>query len=138
MNAGNKTYRFLAALLLTLIVSHLAFFHFHLEEKVLCLGEEEHFHIEKISDLHASESCRGNLKFDENFEPDKCVDHKLDIHIDEITAKNVCKIARKFKKSVLPDFFNSKINRKFSNGKKGFFNSHNSGIESLLTVSLII
>ena len=89
MNKISNTYRNTSLLLLVIIVSHLFVFHFELEEKVLCIGEGNHSHVENLSD-----SCLGNqynitLTTDEctiqNI--DSCTDLLLDNHVDENLAK---------------------------------------------------
>ncbi len=138
MTNKSKTYRFIALLLLTTIISHFALFHFHLEEKVLCIGEDEHFHIENINNSLFPKTHSSDLEIYENIESNKCTDQKLDIHVDEDLAKTIYKISLRFKKSFLANFNETDSQNKFLTKRNNYFNSHNAGIASILTVALII
>lgn len=84
-----KKYKVTALLLLTVIVSHLFIFHYELDEKVLCIGEGDHFHIENINDSHLKN--HNNIINENNkvtlTSTDNCKDYLLDNHIDEDFAK---------------------------------------------------
>ncbi|NOX18524.1 MAG: hypothetical protein GXO87_09630 [Chlorobi bacterium] len=138
MKTNYKTYRFIAALLLTAIVSHLTLFHFQMEEKVLCVHNDGFSHLENIDESHlsskhfpASEIISGVNKID-------CADYKLDKHLDENLVKIFNKISLRFKKSLFINFNQIKKAKiiSFLNGKNII--PHNAGLESLATVSLLI
>ncbi len=89
MNNIKIKYRATTLILLAVIISHIFVFHFELDEKILCIGDGEHFHIENIMDSHFENQL--NLKvsneesvFKDNF---NCTDYPLDNHIDEDYAK---------------------------------------------------
>lgn len=89
MNKVSSTYKITSILLLAIIISHLFVFHFELEEKVLCIGDEGHFHIESISEL-----CSQNLQTLNHLNSKSkisanhnCTDYFLDNHVDEDYAK---------------------------------------------------
>jgi hypothetical protein len=89
MNRISNSHKFTSLLLLVIIVSHLFVFHFELEEKILCIGDGEHFHIENILDSHSENSTNSKIvtkkgSFKENY---NCTDYLLDNHIDEDFAK---------------------------------------------------
>jgi len=78
-------YRFITLLLLAVISSHIFVFHFGLDDKVLCIGDGEHFHIENIMDSHFENRLNLNeLNNKATVNNDyNCTDFSLDNHVDE-------------------------------------------------------
>ena len=89
MNKISLTYKITSLFLLAVIVSHLFVFHFELEEKVLCIGDDNHFQIEKLSNSHLEYKNNLEVVSDECAIQDmnNCVDYLLDNHVDEYFAK---------------------------------------------------
>lgn len=89
MNNIKKKHKVTALLLLTVIISHLLIFHNEFEEKVLCIGDGDHFHIENINDSHLENQKK--VLYENNKETlrtnNNCEDYLLDKHVDEDFAK---------------------------------------------------
>ncbi len=125
MNQNKTKYKFTALLLLTVIVSHIFVFHFELEDKVLCIGEGDHFHIENIEDSHLASQY--NLGTTENHSEIRdnhaCADYLLDNHVDEDYAKIRKFIAYIVSKVI--SFDNSKLGKaSLSSNRYLNFNRH--------------
>lgn len=138
MNAPQKRHRIIASLLLTVILSHIALFHFELEEKILCIGEGDHFQIENIDDPHSSLKSTINLGFFKILENDDCTDFKLDNHIDENIVKVINKINVRFNKALIISLDEIKKDKNFNRIEKNILTAHNTGLESLAKISLLI
>ena len=81
----SRTYKMTSIMLLAIIVSHLFVFHFAMEDEMLCIGEGEHFHIEKTFDIDSVDlNGTGNTEVQNDF---NCTDYRLDNHVDENYAK---------------------------------------------------
>ncbi len=121
MKRTKPKYRFTTLLLLTVIISHIFVFHFALDDKVLCIGDGEHFHIENIMDSHFAnklniESLNKKVTFNNNY---NCTDYPLDNHIDEDYAKNRRIIIYKYVQTV--NLKNQEINK--SNISKSIYSN---------------
>ena len=138
MNVPKKRYRIIAALLLTVILSHITLFHFELEEKILCIGEGDHFQIENIGDSHSSLKSTINLGFFQIIENDDCTDFKLDNHIDEDIVKVINKITVRYNRALIISFDDIKKDKKFSIIENRILTTHDTGLESLAKISLLI
>ncbi len=119
MNRITPKHKITSLLLLTVIVSHF-FFHFKLEEKVVCIGEGEHFHIENINDSNLEGMFNPSLK--ENlisfWNLINCTDFLLDNHVDEDIVKTKRIVIYKFVKTI--SFFDEIINRTKNFNKNNF------------------
>ncbi|MGK9369593.1 hypothetical protein ACSSWA_11885 [Melioribacter sp. Ez-97] len=138
MNESKKRYQIVAALLLTAILSHISLFHFELQQKVLCIGERNHFQIENIGDAHSSLKFTINLGFFQIIENDDCTEFKLDNHIDEDIVKVISKNTVRFNEVLIINFDTIKKDDKFSIIEDNLLTSHNTGLESLAKISLLI
>jgi len=87
MKKLKPTYHFVSILLLTLILSHISLFHFELMQKVLCVGEGNHIHVERIIDSHINNNLLIDNDTKNKFVYDNCTDYRLDHHIDEDFVK---------------------------------------------------
>ncbi len=138
MNNLKTKYRFVAALLLAVILSHITLFHFELEEKILCVGEGDHFHIENIEDSHSAINPFLKLGLAKSLESSGCTDYKLDNHIDENIVKSNFNTKIKFNVSTQFDFSQIKNDNKNSLTKNYNIQKNNRALESLTTVTLLI
>lgn len=76
-------YRLIAAFLLTIIVSHIALFHFDLGGKVVCVHNNGVSHFDDVNKSHSTDYALTNAHLSDLFGADECRDFILDRHIDE-------------------------------------------------------
>ncbi len=130
-------YRLTTILLLTLILSHTLFFHFELKQKVLCVGEDEHIHIEKIIDSLIS----NDLLVDNDtirVISTECTDFRLDHHVDEDFVKTK-KINFNKLKIVVKINHDTYIKNEFLRSKNQTYKyTNNTPLDSFSTISLLI
>jgi len=138
MNILTTKYRFAAAVLLTVILSHITLFHFEMVQKILCIGEDSHIHIENMADFHVNNDLFVESNTIDKFEYKECIDYKLDNHIDEIFSKPNRLIINKlnFLLTIQFDVFN-KYNYLHHPGDISLL-SNNISLDSYSTISLLI
>lgn len=138
MNTLTNKYRFVALILLILILSHITIFHFELSQKVLCIGEGNHTHVENIVDSHLNKNLRINNDTKDKFVYNDCTDYKLDHHIDEDFVKTNKLLFGKLK--ILSNInFDNFINFSFfANSQRTNIIINNIPLDSYSTISLLI
>lgn len=138
MNILTTKYRFAASVLLAVILSHIALFHFEMEQTVLCIDEGRHIHIENIVDSHINNDLNFNSNIIDKFVDKECTDYKLDNYIDEIFSKPNKLIFNKlnFLSIIKIDTFNKYNHLPYPGGISSFIN--NIPLDSYSTISLLI
>ncbi|GBD91100.1 hypothetical protein BMS3Abin04_01824 [bacterium BMS3Abin04] len=131
-------YRFAAAVLLTVILSHISLFHFEMVQKVLCIGEDSYIYLEILENSHINNNLFTDIDTEDIFGNNECTDYILDNHIDEIFSKPYKLLFNKlnFLLTIKFDTFN-KYNYLPYSGDISFI-SNNISLDSYSTISLLI
>ena len=138
MTKLNRKYRFTAIFLLTVLISHPTFFHFKMEEKVLCVHNEGYSHIENIYESHISDNYIADSEIIYGIAKSDCADYKLDKHIDKNVVKVFNKLSFQIKKLIVINFDHIKKVKHTPFVNRENIIPHNAGLESLASVSLLI
>ncbi len=131
-------YRFVAVVLLTVMLSHIMLFHFEVEAKVLCVGDGEHIQIEKLSEVHTISQMPKPNQIIKVVDYLNCTDYRLDNHIDEnLTKVNKNLFAKLKYLTTINSSHTSEVKQK-NNVEDSKYFANLIAIESLSTIALII